>query len=151
MFCSEFVNLISIRASELCTAQSKKTMTKGHVMEALEALGLDMFKDEQICELQERHLEAHKKRRQSSKLENLGIPEEELLRKQEELFRSAREQAERLEREEFAALQAQLAADEQRAGTACSSTRTGETSAHGAFAAADGRHDLVNDDENYDD
>lgn len=112
--CSEFVNLVSIRASELCTAQAKKTMTNNHVMEALEALGLSMFKDEQICELQERHLEAHKKRRQSSKLENLGIPEEELLRKQEELFRSAREQAERLEREEFAALQAQLAADEQR-------------------------------------
>ena len=36
---------------------------------------------------------AAKRRRQSTKLENLGIPEEELLRQQQELFAKAREAA----------------------------------------------------------
>ena len=36
---------------------------------------------------------AAKRRRQSNKLENLGIPEEELLRQQQELFANAREAA----------------------------------------------------------
>ena len=36
---------------------------------------------------------AAKKRRQSTRLENLGIPEEELLRQQQELFAKAREAA----------------------------------------------------------
>ena len=36
---------------------------------------------------------AAKRRRQSTKLENLGIPEEELLRQQQELFAKAREDA----------------------------------------------------------
>ena len=34
--------------------------------------------------------EAAKRRRQSTRLENLGIPEEELLRQQQELFARAR-------------------------------------------------------------
>ena len=36
---------------------------------------------------------AAKRRRQSTRLENLGIPEEELLRQQQELFARARESA----------------------------------------------------------
>ena len=36
---------------------------------------------------------AAKKRRQSTRLENLGIPEEELLRQQQELFAKARQAA----------------------------------------------------------
>ena len=36
---------------------------------------------------------AAKRRRQSTRLENLGIPEEELLRQQQELFAKARESA----------------------------------------------------------
>lgn len=35
---------------------------------------------------------AAKRRRQSTRLENLGIPEEELLRQQQELFAKAREE-----------------------------------------------------------
>ena len=36
---------------------------------------------------------AAKRRRQSTRLENLGIPEEELLRQQQELFAKARQAA----------------------------------------------------------
>ena len=41
---------------------------------------------------------AAKRRRQSTRLENLGIPEEELLRQQQELFARARESALQQER-----------------------------------------------------
>lgn len=43
---------------------------------------------------------AAKRRRQSTRLENLGIPEEELLRQQQELFAKAREQQLEQERQQ---------------------------------------------------
>ena len=43
---------------------------------------------------------AAKRRRQSTRLENLGIPEEELLRQQQELFAKARETAVLQERQQ---------------------------------------------------
>ena len=53
---------------------------------ALDTLGFSSYKDEACAVLQEAKAVAAKKRRASSKLENLGIPEEELLRQQQELF-----------------------------------------------------------------
>ena len=44
---------------------------------------------------------AAKRRRQSTRLENLGIPEEELLRQQQELFAKAREQQHEQERRQI--------------------------------------------------
>ena len=46
---------------------------------------------------------AAKRRRQSTRLENLGIPEEELLRQQQELFARARESALLQERQQLEA------------------------------------------------
>ena len=46
---------------------------------------------------------AAKRRRQSTRLENLGIPEEELLRQQQELFARARESALQQERQQLEA------------------------------------------------
>ena len=53
---------------------------------ALDSLGFGSYKEEARAVLQEAKAVAAKKRRQSTKLENLGIPEEELLRQQQELF-----------------------------------------------------------------
>ena len=56
---------------------------------------------------------AAKRRRQSTRLENLGIPEEELLRQQQELFARAREAAVMEEQQQLAAVmqeQQQMAA-----------------------------------------
>ena len=53
---------------------------------ALESLGFGAYCDEAKSVMQEAKAVAAKKRRQSTKLENLGIPEEELLRQQQELF-----------------------------------------------------------------
>ena len=57
-----------------------------HYRPALDSLGFGSYKDEARAVLQEAKAVAAKKRRASSKLENLGIPEEELLRQQQELF-----------------------------------------------------------------
>ena len=53
---------------------------------ALDTLGFGSYKQEAQAVLQEAKAVAAKKRRASTKLENLGIPEEELLRQQQELF-----------------------------------------------------------------
>lgn len=58
---------------------------------------------------------AAKRKRQSTRLENLGIPEEELLRQQQELFAKAREEQAVAEQQQWQQLQAvaQLASMQQ--------------------------------------
>merc|ERR1711951_145049 len=64
-----------------------------HVLAALNKLGFRDFVKEAEEVLTECKETAAKRRRQSTRLENLGIPEEELLRQQQELFAKAREAA----------------------------------------------------------
>ena len=52
----------------------------------MDHLGFSSYKQEAEAVLVEAKEVAAKKRRASSRLENLGIPEEELLRQQQELF-----------------------------------------------------------------
>lgn len=56
------------------------------VFPALESLGFGSYISEVKEVLQECKTVALKRRKASSRLENLGIPEEELLRQQQELF-----------------------------------------------------------------
>ena len=56
------------------------------LISALDSLGFGEYKEEAKAVVQEAKAVAAKKRRASTKLENLGIPEEELLRQQQELF-----------------------------------------------------------------
>lgn len=53
---------------------------------ALDSLGFGSYKEDAVAVLEEAKAVAAKKRKGSSRLENLGIPEEELLRQQQELF-----------------------------------------------------------------
>lgn len=57
---------------------------------ALESLGFGSYITEVKDVLQECKTVALKRRKASSRLENLGIPEEELLRQQQELFAKVR-------------------------------------------------------------
>ncbi len=57
---------------------------------ALDSLGYGDFKKDCEDVLSDCKEVAAKRRRQSTRLENLGIPEEELLRQQQELFARAR-------------------------------------------------------------
>ncbi len=92
--CTEFIHLLSSEANEACNGQQKKTINAEHVLNALENLGYGEFKKECEDVLSECKDAAAKRRRQSTRLENLGIPEEELLRQQQELFAKARAEQE---------------------------------------------------------
>uniref|UniRef100_A0A8C6SAF3 Protein Dr1 n=1 Tax=Neogobius melanostomus TaxID=47308 RepID=A0A8C6SAF3_9GOBI len=84
--CTEFIHLISSEANEICNKSDKKTISPEHVINALESLGFGSYITEVKDVLQECKTVALKRRKASSRLENLGIPEEELLRQQQELF-----------------------------------------------------------------
>ncbi|CAI5638998.1 unnamed protein product [Oreochromis niloticus] len=109
--CTEFIHLISSEANEICNKSDKKTISPEHVINALESLGFASYITEVKDVLQECKTVALKRRKASSRLENLGIPEEELLRQQQELFAKQAElaQQEWLQMQQ-AAQQAQMAA-----------------------------------------
>jgi len=56
----------------------------------LDSLGFGAYKEDATEVLKEAKAVAAKRRRGSSRLENLGIPEEELVRQQQELFAQVR-------------------------------------------------------------
>jgi len=106
--CTEFIHVLSSEANDLCERQQKKTISPEHILAALDNLGFSCYKDEAKTVLQEAKAIAAKKRRASTKLEHLGIPEEELLRQQQELFAKARLEQARLEQQELQRVQLQL-------------------------------------------
>ncbi|GIX95432.1 protein Dr1 [Caerostris darwini] len=109
--CTEFIHHITTEANEICNKLQKKTISAEHVLGALEALGFGSYKEEAEAVLKDCKALAAKRRRQSTRLENLGIPEEELLRQQQELFAKARQEQAELEQQEW--LQMQQAAQQQ--------------------------------------
>lgn len=100
--CTEFIHLVSSEANQVCMSQQKKTINAEHLLTgklfiiinyyilyyiikilALDHLGFGDYRaqaEEVVKDCKS------KRRRQSTRLENLGIPEEELLRQQQELF-----------------------------------------------------------------
>ncbi|CAG0903426.1 unnamed protein product [Darwinula stevensoni] len=87
--CSGFIRFISTEANRICTQQQKKTISADHVIQALEESSFSDYASKAKETLVDCKAVAAKKRRQSTRLENLGIPEEELLRQQQELFAKA--------------------------------------------------------------
>lgn len=73
---------------------------------ALEKLGFGDYQAEAEAVLKDCKAVAAKRRRQSTRLENLGIPEEELLRQQQELFAKARQEQAYAEQQQWEQLQA---------------------------------------------
>lgn len=104
--CTEFIHLISSEANDICNQQQKKTINAEHVLLALEKLGFGDYSAEAEAVLRDCKAVAAKRRRQSTRLENLGIPEEELLRQQQELFAKAREEQAIAEQQQWQQLQA---------------------------------------------
>ena len=106
--CTEFIHLVSSEANEICNKQQKKTISPEHVLQALDSLGFGNYKQDAMSVMQEAKAVAAKKRRGSSRLENLGIPEEELLRQQQELFAKARQEQAQLEQQQWIQMQQAL-------------------------------------------
>ncbi|CAB3367443.1 Hypothetical predicted protein [Cloeon dipterum] len=88
--CTEFIHLISSEANEICNQNQKKTINAEHVLQALDKLGFGDYRHPAETVLKECKSVAAKRRRQSTRLENLGIPEDELLRQQQALFAKVR-------------------------------------------------------------
>ncbi|ROT82124.1 putative protein Dr1 isoform X1 [Penaeus vannamei] len=84
--CTEFIHLLSSEANEICNQQQKKTINAEHILMSLDKLGFGDYRADAEAVLKDCKAMAAKKRRKSTRLENLGIPEEELLRQQQELF-----------------------------------------------------------------
>lgn len=104
--CREFILLLSSEANVVCNNQSKKTINADHVVSALERLGFaDYCVNVQDVARKCKDVK-NKRRKQSTRLENLGIPEEELLRQQQELFARARQEQMLADQQQLQQLQA---------------------------------------------
>jgi len=103
--CTEFIHLISSEANEICNKQQKKTINAEHVLQALDSLGFGAYRADAEAVLKDCREVAAKKRRKSTRLENLGIPEDELLRQQQELFAKARKEQAEVEQQEWMRIQ----------------------------------------------
>ncbi|XP_050510347.1 protein Dr1 [Diabrotica virgifera virgifera] len=107
--CTEFIHLLSSEANEICNQLHKKTINAEHVLMALNRLGFCDYTAEAEAVLKDCKAVAAKRRRQSTRLENLGIPEEELLRQQQELFAKARQEQAQADQQQWEQLQAAAA------------------------------------------
>ncbi|RIA97304.1 histone-fold-containing protein [Glomus cerebriforme] len=88
--CVEFIHLIASEANEICEKEAKKTIAAEHVITALQTLGFENYLSE-VQEVFKEHKKLQKDRdKKSSRLENSGMTEEELLKQQEQLFAQSR-------------------------------------------------------------
>lgn len=90
--CTEFVQLLSTEANDICEEDKRKTITPEHVLRAIEQLGLNKYR-EKVEEAYERVKELDKQRgkgAQKKKMAVAGLSREELLKQQQELFAQAR-------------------------------------------------------------
>ncbi|XP_046444942.1 protein Dr1-like [Daphnia pulex] len=127
--CSEFIHLLASEANEICTQQQKKTINAEHILGALDRLGFNDYRTDAEAVLKDCKAVAAKRRRQSTRLENLGIPEEELLRQQQELFAKAREEQAAAEQQQWLQLQAEAQMSlQQQQGDVPSNSEDGEYS-----------------------
>ncbi|KAL8904974.1 MAG: hypothetical protein Q9207_002927 [Kuettlingeria erythrocarpa] len=89
--CVEFITLISSEANEIAEKEAKKTIATEHIDKALRDLGFPEYVQEVLMSAGE-HKEALKTReKKTNKMDQSGLSEAELLRQQEELFKSATE------------------------------------------------------------
>jgi down-regulator of transcription 1 len=90
--CSEFVQLLSSEANEICEKDAKKTITPEHVLRALKQLGFERYHKEVAEELDKIKLDERGRGRDKAKKDRKNnAPDEELLALQEALFAKARE------------------------------------------------------------
>ncbi|MCL4126554.1 UNVERIFIED_CONTAM: hypothetical protein GTU68_061191 [Idotea baltica] len=111
--CTEFIHLLSSESNEICNHQQKKTINAEHILMSLDKLGFGDYRADAEVVLKDCKAVAAKKRRKNTRLENLGIPEEELLRQQQELFAKARKEQMIADQQMMQEMQAQMAAVQQ--------------------------------------
>ncbi|MCJ1463171.1 hypothetical protein MMC07_001776 [Pseudocyphellaria aurata] len=87
--CVEFLTLISSEANEIAERETKKTIATEHIEKALRELGFPEYVEE-VVNVAEDHREQLKTReKKTSKMDQSGLTQEELLQAQQDLFRTA--------------------------------------------------------------
>lgn len=91
--CSEFVQLLSSEANDICEADSKKTITPEHVLRALKGLGFERYFQQVTDEFERVKVEEKGRSREKARKDKKkgAVPTEQLLAMQEALFAKARE------------------------------------------------------------
>merc|ERR1712137_1475003 len=88
--CVEFIHLLSSEANEVCTKDKKKTIAPEHILKSLKTLGFEDYNDQVEIVHQEVKEQVQGKSKRLMERKNLDIPEEELLKQQQDLFNRAR-------------------------------------------------------------
>ncbi|KAF1921023.1 histone-fold-containing protein [Ampelomyces quisqualis] len=87
--CVEFITLISSEANEIAEKDAKKTIACEHVKAALEELDFGDYVPAILDVAQDYKKQQQNREKKQTKIEQSGMTEEELIRAQEELFKSA--------------------------------------------------------------
>ncbi|KAH7078020.1 histone-fold-containing protein [Paraphoma chrysanthemicola] len=87
--CVEFITLISSEANEIAEKDAKKTIACEHVKAALEELDFGDYVPAILDVAQDYKKTQQNREKKQTKIEQSGMTEEELIRAQEELFKSA--------------------------------------------------------------
>jgi len=87
--CVEFITLISSEANEIAEKDAKKTIACEHVKAALEELDFGEYVPAILEVAQDYKKQQQNREKKQTKIEQSGKTEEELIREQENLFRSA--------------------------------------------------------------
>ncbi|KAK5137523.1 hypothetical protein LTR08_008503 [Meristemomyces frigidus] len=89
--CVEFITMLSSEANEIAEKEAKKTIACEHITKALEELGFGEYVPD--CQAVAGNFKTTQvtREKKQSKIEQSGLTNDELIRAQEELFRSAGE------------------------------------------------------------
>ncbi|KAL1244712.1 hypothetical protein TSPI_06393 [Trichinella spiralis] len=90
--CMQFIKHVGAEANRLCMNDQKKTINKDHLFRAVQNLGFGpdyLDAGRSVLDLCDEEA-SRRLKRQNSRLEKCGIPEEELLKLQQQLFDKAR-------------------------------------------------------------
>ncbi|KAL1956668.1 hypothetical protein VTO42DRAFT_6918 [Malbranchea cinnamomea] len=89
--CVEFITLISSEANEISEKEAKKTIACEHIEKALTDLGFGDYVPDVLAVAEEHKEQLKNREKRTSKFDQSGMSQEELLKLQQELFRSAGE------------------------------------------------------------
>lgn len=89
--CVEFITMLSSEANDIAEKEAKKTIACEHITKALEELGFGEYVPEVVSVAEGFKTTQGQREKKASKIEQSGMSNDELIRAQEELFRSAGE------------------------------------------------------------
>lgn len=88
--CIEFIMILATESNDIAEKELKKTISSDHVLKAMKDLGFVDYLEPINNILREVKETSKTREKKGSKFLNSGLTEEELLQKQEELFRLSR-------------------------------------------------------------